>query len=118
MKQLLSSSQRINNMAKAEKTTKGKKEDSKSSMILFSPKITEKSTTLSEKNKYTFNVATNATKNEIKKEVKRVYGVVPLDVNIIVVAPKSVFVRGRYGVKGGGKKAVITLKKGDSIPLA
>lgn len=107
-------------MAKAEKTKKVVKEegDVKSSMILTSPRITEKSTTLAEGNKYTFNVAVTTNKNEIKKEVKKLYGVIPLDVNIISIAPVSVFVRGRYGVKKGGKKAVITLKKGDSLPLA
>lgn len=108
-------------MAKAEKTKKESKKDEgniKSSLILTSPRITEKSTTLSEKNKYTFNVATSTTKNEIKKEIKRLYGINALNVNITAISPKAVFVRGRHGVKGGGKKAVITLKKGDSLPLA
>jgi large subunit ribosomal protein L23 len=104
-------------MTKAEKTTK-KEGDLKSSMILTSPRITEKSTTLAETNKYTFNVAVGTNKNEIKKEVKKLYGVIPLDVNIISIAPKGVFVRGRFGVKKGGKKAVITVKKGDTLPLA
>lgn len=107
-------------MAKAEKTKKvsKKEEASKSSMILTSPRVTEKSTTLSENQKYTFNVSTTTTKNEIKKEIKRLYNIVPVAVNITAISPKRVFVRGRYGVKGGGKKAVITLKKGDSLPLA
>lgn len=108
-------------MAKAEKTKKDSNKNAdnlKSSLILINPRITEKSTTLSEKNKYTFNVAPKTTKNEIKKEIKRLYGIDALDINITAISPKSVFVRGRYGVKGGGKKAVITLKKGDSLPLA
>ena len=112
-------------MAKAE--TKNKKDSKKeevkekavkSSMILTSPRITEKSTTLSEVNKYTFNVAVGTNKNEIKKEIKKLYGIVVLDVNIIAIAPRGVFVRGRFGVKKGGKKAVITVKKGDTLPLA
>lgn len=108
-------------MAKAEKTkkTESNKEGSlKSSLILTTPRITEKSTTLAETNKYTFNVAVGTNKNEIKKEVKKLYGITVLDVNIIAIAPRGVFVRGRFGVKKGGKKAVITLKKGDSLPLA
>jgi large subunit ribosomal protein L23 len=104
---------------KKEKSTKKVDESAvKSSMILTSPRITEKSTTLAEVNKYTFNVATTTNKNEIKKEIKKLYGVVPLDVNIIAIAPRGVFVRGRFGVKKGGKKAVITVKKGDTLPLA
>lgn len=102
-------------MAKAD--TK-KTAELKSSLILTSPRITEKSTTLSDSNKYTFNVADIANKSEIKKEVKRLYGIVPLDVNIVNVAPKNVFVRGRNGVRGGGKKAIITVKKGESLPIA
>lgn len=106
-------------MAKAEKTKKVKKEEAeKSSMILNSPRITEKSTTLSDFQKYTFNVSTTTTKNEIKKEIKRLYGINPISVNITAISPKRVLVRGRYGVKGGGKKAVITVKKGESLPLA
>ncbi|OGI72463.1 50S ribosomal protein L23 [Candidatus Nomurabacteria bacterium RIFCSPHIGHO2_02_FULL_38_15] len=104
-------------MKKAE-TKESKSSAVKSSLILTSPRITEKSTTLAETNKYTFNVAVSTNKNEIKKEVKKLYGVKPLDVNIIAIAPKSVFVRGRHGVKKAGKKAVITVKKGDSLPLA
>lgn len=103
-------------MAKAE--TKKQTDEVKPSLILTSPRITEKSTALSEKNKYTFNVAEKANKSEIKKEIKRLYGISPLEVNIVNVSPKNVFIRGRYGVKGGGKKAVITVKKGDSLPLA
>ncbi len=108
----------INNMAKAEKTKKVEEGAVKSSMILTSPRITEKSTTLAETNKYTFNVAVGTNKNEIKKEIKKLYGITVLDVNIIAIAPRGVFVRGRFGVKKGGKKAVITVKKGDTLPLA
>lgn len=108
-------------MTKAEtknKKTSEKEGNVKSSLILTSPRITEKSTTLSEVNKYTFNVAMTANKSEIKKEIKKLYNIVPLDVNIIVVAPKAVFVRGRHGSKKASKKAIITVKKGDSLPLA
>lgn len=109
-------------MAKAETTKEVKKVTEKegnlkTSIILTSPRITEKSTTLAESNKYTFNVAVGTNKNEIKKEVKKLYGIIPLDVNIVAISPKPVFVRGRHGFKKGGKKAVITLKKGDSLPL-
>ena len=104
------------------KTKKNTKEvvegKEKTHPMLKGPRITEKSTTLAETNKYTFNVAVGTNKNEIKKEIKKLYGVVPLDVNIIAIAPRGVFVRGRFGVKKGGKKAVITVKKGDTLPLA
>ena len=78
-------------------------------------RITEKSAIGAEKGMYTFNVATNATKSEIKKAIKMLYNVMPTKINIVQITEKAVFVRGKKGVKQGGKKAVVHLKKGDKI---
>jgi len=83
--------------------------------LLKDVRVTEKSTNLLQKNIYVFNVATNATKPEIKKIIKTKYKVTPIHINMITIHPKRVVVRGRLGSKKGGKKAYIYLKKGDKI---
>jgi len=84
-------------------------------IIISKPRVTEKTAGLSAKNIYTFNVTADANKSEIKKEIQRLYKVVPIKVNIAKTAPKKVFVRGRAGEKKGAKKAYVYLKDGDKI---
>jgi large subunit ribosomal protein L23 len=103
---------------KKEKTTKEeKKEDKKVKVhpLIKGARITEKAALAADKGRYTFNVKNNATKNEIKKAIKMIYKVNPTKVTITKVAYKNVTRRGVVGVKSGGKKAVVYLKKGDKI---
>ena len=111
------------------KTTKTKKNkevkevtvDSKAAKthpLIKGPRITEKSAIASEKGIYTFNVAIEANKNEIKKAIKMLYGVSPVKVSITQITAKTVVRRGKEGVKQGGKKAVVHLKKGEKITFA
>lgn len=86
--------------------------------LIKSPRVTEKSAILAEKGVYTFNVAQNANKNELKKAIKFVYGVTPVNISITQIAKKTVTRRGITSVKQGGKKAVVHLKKGDKITFA
>lgn len=86
--------------------------------LIKGPRITEKSALFSEKGAYTFNVADEATKNEIKKAIKMLYGVNPVKVSVIQIKEKVVFRRGKVGERQGGKKAVVFLKKGDKITFA
>jgi len=88
--------------------------------ILLSPRITEKGAYLSELGCYVFNVAPGAGKREIAEAVKTVFKVTPRKVAIITVPKKRVPTRGtnRKGVSGGGKKAYVYLKKGETIELA
>lgn len=90
----------------------------KSNPLIQSPRITEKSAIEAEKGVYTFNVSTNANKNEIKKAINVLYGVKPVRVAITKIADKKVVRKGIEGVKRGGKKAVVHLKKGDKITFA
>jgi large subunit ribosomal protein L23 len=105
-------------------TKKNKKEDvdekkkEKTHPMIKGPRITEKSAISAEKNVYTFNVAQNANKNEIKKAIKFIYGVTPINVAVTQIAKKTVTRRGITSVKQGGKKAVVYLKKGDKIIFA
>ena len=82
-----------------------------------SPVITEKATGLSEQNKVIFKVHENATKSSIKKNIEKIFKVKVIKVNTINKKSKRKIVRGRIGIKSGFKKAVITLKKGQSIDL-
>jgi large subunit ribosomal protein L23 len=83
--------------------------------IISNPRITEKAAHLSEGNVYTFDVATKATKAEIKKAVKALYGADARKVSVATIPTKTVYRRNGKGVKGGGKKAYVYLQKGQTI---
>ena len=103
---------------KAKEVTDAKVIDPKKALshaVVSGPRITEKAAKLSEQSMYTLNVARTANKPEIIKAVKTLYGVTPIRVAISITPRKKTFTRGIRGVKGGGKKAIITLKKGDTI---
>ena len=87
--------------------------------ILKAPRITEKASMLSgNRNVYTFNIEARATKKDVEKAVFDIYKVRPSKVRIAKVQSKRTFVRGKKGVKSGGKKAYIYLKAGDKIEIA
>jgi large subunit ribosomal protein L23 len=92
------------------------------SWVLRSPRITEKSALSAEKNVYVFNVATKASKTDIKQAIEELYKVKPTKVRTTSIAEKVVTRRKRSGVttgkKSGGKKAYVYLKKGDVIEFA
>jgi len=85
--------------------------------VLIKPVVSEKATYLSSQNSYVFEVAPNMNKVEIMKAIQYVYGVKPVKVNIINVVGRYV----RYGRVTGRtkawKKAIITLKPGESIQI-
>lgn len=83
--------------------------------IIKNPRITEKATNLIEQNVYTFDVTDSANKTEIKKAIFTLYKVHPVKVNILKIPRKQVLMRGKVGMRGGGKKALVYLKKGDKI---
>ena len=101
---------------KKEVTVETAKKDTKMHPLIEGPRITEKSALGAEKGIYTFNVSVLANKNEIKKAIKMLYNVTPIKVAITQRTSKIVSRRsGVFGVKAGGKKAVVYLKKGDTI---
>ena len=106
-------------MATKKTTTKEKVvAEKKAPSLLGKVLVTEKTTAMADKNQYTFDVAKNATKNEIKKEIEKTYKVKPVDVNTLRVKQRVVFRRGNIGTLKGTKKADVTLKKGDTLPLS
>ena len=83
--------------------------------IIKNPRVTEKASFASEQNVYTFDISASANKTEIKKAIFKLYKIKPVKVNILQVPDKQVFARGKAGVKSGGKKALVYLKKEDKI---
>ena len=85
---------------------------------IISPNVTEKSTSLSEFNKIVFKVHKGASKKAIKKSVEKIFKVNVIKINTINIKGKNKIVRNKKAFKSGYKKAIITLKKGQSIDLA
>ena len=84
--------------------------------VLF-PIVTEKSTNLSSQNKVTFKVPNKANKNNLKKSIEKIFKVNVTKINIINKQARTKLTRGRKIKVSGYKKAIITLKKGQSIDL-
>jgi len=85
---------------------------------IVSPVITEKATTLSEFNKIVFRVHKGASKNSIKKSIEKIFKVNVIKINTINLKGKTKLVKGKKSSRPGYKKAIVTLKKGQSIDLA
>ena len=85
---------------------------------IISPNVTEKSTALSEFNKVVFKVDKNANKKSIKKNIEKIFKVKVLKINTVNIRGKTKMIRNKKAYKPGYKKAIITLKKGQSIDLA
>ena len=84
---------------------------------IISPFVTEKSTNLSELNKIVFRVPRSANKNNLKKNIEKIFKVNVVKINIINKQNRNKLTRGRKVKVSGYKKAIITLKKGQSIDL-
>ncbi|MBT4349880.1 50S ribosomal protein L23 [bacterium] len=102
---------------KVVKATSNKKGYGTAYRVLVRPIISEKATLANSISKYIFEVAVTANKIEVKKAIEEVYGVSPKAIHMINARGKFV----RFGRKTGHtkntKKAIVTLKKGDSITI-
>ena len=85
--------------------------------IILKPRVTEKSTDLSQNNVHVFEISSKANKNEVRLAFSQIYKIVPLKVNIVKNPAKNVIVRGKRGLKKGVKKAYVYLKEGDKIEI-
>jgi large subunit ribosomal protein L23 len=85
--------------------------------VLRRPLVTEKGTVLQDQNKYIFEVAKGANKPQVKQAVEKAFNVTVKSINIMTVVGK----KKRYGraitQRPDWKKAVVTLKEGDSIQV-
>ena len=84
---------------------------------IISPIYTEKATASSEHNKFIFKVHGNANKDIIKKNIEKIFKVKVVKINTTILKSETKLIRGRKVKKPGYKKAIITLKKGQSIDL-
>ena len=84
---------------------------------ILSPLVTEKTTNLSEQNKIVFKVPASANKINLKKNIEKIFKVNVTKINIINKQNRTKLTRGRKVKVSGFKKAIITLKKGQSIDL-
>ena len=84
---------------------------------ILSPIVTEKSTNLSEQNKIVFKVPNSSNKEIIKKNIEKIFKVNVTKVNIINKQTRNKISRGRKVKVKGYKKAIVTLKKGQTIDL-
>jgi large subunit ribosomal protein L23 len=84
---------------------------------ILSPLLTEKSTNLSGENKIVFKVRNSANKKNLKNNIEKIFKVNVTKINIINKQSRTKFTRGRKVKVSGFKKAIITLKKGQSIDL-
>ncbi len=85
--------------------------------VIRSPVITEKATLASEHSKVIFRVALDATKDEIKQAVEKLFDVKVTAVNTLVTKGKVKRFKGRLGQRSDVKKAVVTLAEGQSIDV-
>ena len=85
--------------------------------VLLAPVVSEKSYEQIEQRRYSFRVHPDAHKTQIRQAVEELFDVHVQGVNIVKVQPKPKR-RGLYrGTKPGWKKAVVQLRKGDSIEI-
>lgn len=85
--------------------------------ILVRPIVTEKSTRGAAQSQYTFEVATTASKADVRRSVHHLYGVTPVSVNMLTLRGKVVRFGRTYGRTTTSKKAVITLPAGKTIDV-
>jgi large subunit ribosomal protein L23 len=87
--------------------------------VVRRPLVTEKSTAMqSMRNQFTFEVASSANKVEVRKAIETLFSVKVIKVNMVSMPSKTRRAFGRPGMTKPWKKAVVTLKKGDSIDLS
>lgn len=86
-------------------------------IIIVKPIITEKATSLSGLGQYIFEVPVDSNRIEVARAIKTVYGVNPIKVNIMNVTGRDVTYGRTQGRTKSWKKAVVTLKEGESITI-
>ena len=85
--------------------------------VLIEPVLSEKATALREQGKYTFIVAKDATKIQIKEAVRKLFNVKVVDCTTINVIGKIKRLRGKPGRSASYKKAIVKLAPGETIKV-
>jgi large subunit ribosomal protein L23 len=87
--------------------------------VILKPIVSEKSYAAYDNNVYTFEVAEDANKIEIKHAVEAVFNVKVTNVNTLNRGGKRKRNRrtGGWGIRAGQKRAIVTLREGDTIEI-
>ncbi|WP_298628720.1 50S ribosomal protein L23 [uncultured Senegalimassilia sp.] len=85
--------------------------------VIIRPIVTEHSYDQMENNVYTFEVSKDSNKVEIRQAIEAIFNVSVVKVNTLNVKPKPKRVRYQVGQTRTWKKAMVTLKEGDTIEL-
>ena len=85
---------------------------------IIAPVITEKATLLTEQNKVVFQVAKDASKDEIAAAVEELFKVRVIKVNTMITKGKTKRFRGILGQRSDVKKAIVTLQEGQTIDIS
>ena len=89
--------------------------DQRAFSVIKKPLTTEKSTNLQQFNQYTFVVAKDSSTNEIKQAIEKLFKVKVTKVNTSILRGKMKSFKGNYGFRKDIKKAIVTLKEGNTI---
>ncbi len=83
--------------------------------ILKKPLTTEKSTNLQQFNQYSFIVAKDSSSSEIKQAIEKIFKVKVIKINTSILRGKMKTFKGTSGFRKDIKKAIVTLKEGNTI---
>ena len=89
--------------------------DERAFSIIKKPLTTEKSTNIQQFNQYTFIVAKDSNANEIKNAIEKIFKVKVLKINTQINRGKIKSFKGNIGFRKDIKKAIVTLKEGNTI---
>ena len=83
--------------------------------IIIKPITTEKSTNLQQFNQYSFFVSKSSKSSEIKMAIEQIFKVKVTKINTSILRGKMKSFKGTYGFRKDIKKAIVTLKEGNTI---
>lgn len=85
--------------------------------VLRAPRVSEKSARLAEFNQYVFEVASTATKADVKAAIEQLFSVTVEAVNVVNAKGKTKTFRFRSGRRSDQRKAYVRLAEGQSIDV-
>ena len=85
--------------------------------VLLAPLVSEKTSRIQENNQFVFEVATTATKAEVKSADESLFNVKVEGVNVVNVKGKSKSFKNRAGRRGNWRKAYVCLAPGQTIDV-
>ena len=89
--------------------------DQRAFSIIKKPITTEKSTNLQQFNQYSFIVSKDSNSNEIKQAIEKLFKVKVMKINTSILRGKIKSFKGSVGFRKDTKKAIVTLKEGNTI---